>query len=139
MEECLFCKIVKNEIPSYKVYEDDSVLAFLDVHPMSKGHTLVIPKKHIADIFEIDEATLGKISNVAKTIAQKMKDNLGVDGVNLYHASGVHAEQSVFHFHLHVIPRRKDDSIYFNGAAINKENVSEKELEDAMNKLKVEG
>ena len=119
------------------MYEDDSALAFLDVHPMSKGHTLVIPKNHIADIFEIDEATLDKISNVAKTIAQKMKDNLGVDGVNLYHASGIHAEQSVFHFHLHVIPRRKDDSICFSSAAISKDNVSDKELEEVMNKLKI--
>jgi histidine triad (HIT) family protein len=139
MEECLFCKIVKNEIPSYKVYEDDSVLAFLDVHPMSRGHTLVIPKNHVTNIFEIDEATLDKISNIAKTIAQKMKDNLGVDGVNLYHASGIHAEQSVFHFHMHVIPRREDDSIYFNGVAINKENISEKELEEVANKLKIGG
>lgn len=139
MEDCLFCKIISNEIPSYKIYEDDAVLAFLDIHPMSKGHTLIVPKKHARDIFELDAETLEKISSVAKKIAVKMKESFGVDGVNLYHASGVHAEQTVFHFHLHVVPRRKDDSICFTCAVMGKENIDSAEFEETVEKLKIEG
>jgi histidine triad (HIT) family protein len=139
MEDCIFCKIINNEIPSYKVYEDDLVLAFLDVSPMSKGHVLIIPKKHAKDIFELEDNYLEKIISVAKKIAQKMKDSLGIDGVNLYHASGIHAEQSIFHFHLHIIPRRKDDTICFNCAVVGKPNVSEEEFKETATKLKIEG
>lgn len=137
MEDCIFCKIIKNEIPSYKVYEDDLVLAFLDVSPMSKGHTLIIPKKHFKDIFEIEDSYLERVVSVSKKIAKKMKDSLGVDGVNLYHASGIHAEQSVFHFHLHLVPRRKDDTICFNCAVVGKLNVSEEEFRETAAKLKM--
>lgn len=137
MEECIFCKIISNQIPSHKVYEDDLVLAFLDVSPMSKGHTLIVPKKHAKDIFEIDEQCLERIALVSKKIAKKMKDSLGVDGINLYHASGIHAEQTVFHFHLHVVPRRKDDSICFDGVSARK-MVSEEELRETAAKLKIQ-
>jgi histidine triad (HIT) family protein len=97
---------------------------------------LVIPKKHSADIFEIDEATLDKIVNISKNIAQRMKDHLGIDGVNLYHASGIHAEQSVFHFHLHIVPRRKDDTFVLNCASAGK-SFSKEEFEEVVNKLKI--
>jgi len=139
MEECIFCKIVNNEIPVYKIYEDDSVFAFLDNHPISKGHTLVIPKKHAKDIFELDEETLKKISSASKKIAQKMKDSLGADGVNLFNSSGVFAEQTVFHFHLHVIPRRKDDNICFTRAVVAKEGISQEEMKETAGKLKIGG
>lgn len=138
MEECLFCKIVNNEIPAYKVYEDDEVLAFLDIRPVSKGHTLIVPKKHAKDIFELNEETLKKISSAAKKITQRMKDILGVDGVNLYHASGDAAEQTVFHFHLHVIPRKKDDNVCFTRSVVAKENVSQEEMKETADKLKIE-
>jgi histidine triad (HIT) family protein len=139
MEDCVFCKIINNEIPSYKIYEDDLVLAFLDIHPAVKGHTLIIPKKHTKDIFEIEEKYLERIISVAQKISNKMKDNFNADGVNLYHASGSAAEQSVFHFHLHIIPRRKDDNIDFTGVVANKEAVSEEEFDEAVAKLKIEG
>jgi histidine triad (HIT) family protein len=139
MEDCVFCKIINNEIPSYKIYEDDLVLAFLDNHPVVKGHTLVIPKKHAQDIFEIEEKYLERIISVAKKISNKMKDNFNADGVNFYHASGAAAEQSVFHFHLHIIPRRNDDNIHFTSVVTNKEAVSEEEFEEAVAKLKIEG
>ncbi len=137
MEECIFCKIVNNGIPSYKVYEDDIVLAFLDVHPMAKGHTLVIPKKHYKDIFDIDGAVLSRVGSACQKIAKSMKENLGVDGINLYHASGVDAEQTVFHAHIHIIPRRKDDKICFNCALLGKENVTKEEFEEILSKLKI--
>ena len=138
MEECIFCKITNSQIPAYKIYEDDLVLAFLDIHPVSKGHALVIPKKHAVDIFEIEKETLERIIFVAKRISLKMKENLGVDAVNLYHASGLRAEQTVFHFHLHVIPRREGDGINFTRAAVGKDNFSDNFSETA-EKLKIEG
>ncbi|MFA5169593.1 MAG: HIT family protein [Candidatus Paceibacterota bacterium] len=137
MEDCIFCKIINKEIPAHKIYEDDSVFSFLDNRPVSKGHVLVIPKKHAKDIFELDEETLKKISSVAKKIAQKMKDSLSIDGVNLYHASGEAAEQTVFHFHLHIIPRRKDDNLCFTRATVAKENISQEELKETADKLKI--
>jgi len=137
MEDCIFCKIINNEIPSHKIYEDDLVLAFLDVNPLSNGHALIVPKKHADNIFDIEEKYLERIAIVSKKIAQKMKASLGVDGVNLYHASGVHAEQTVFHFHLHIIPRKKDDSICFTRAITLKSNVSEEELKEIEGKLKI--
>lgn len=138
MEDCIFCKIVNNEIPSNKIYEDDLVLAFLDINPMSKGHTLIIPKKHFKDVFEIEENYLERIILVAKKISKKMKDSIGADGVNFYHASGIHAEQSVFHFHLHVVPRRKDDAICFECAVMSKPGIPEEELKELVAKLKIE-
>ncbi len=138
MENCIFCKIINNEIPSYKIYEDDLVLAFLDINPASKGHVLIIPKKHAQDIFEIEEKYLERIISVAQKVANKMKNSLNVDGVNLYHASGVQAEQSIFHFHLHVIPRKKDDDICFSGVVGDKVEVSDVEFEEIAIKLKIE-
>ena len=138
MEDCIFCKIINNEIPSYKIYEDDLVLAFLDVNPLSSGHTLVVPKKHADNVFDIEEKYLERIAVVSKQIAQKMKANLGIDGVNFYHASGVHAEQTVFHFHLHIIPRKEDDDICFTRAITKKTDVSEEEFKGIATKLKIE-
>lgn len=137
MEDCIFCRIIRGEIPSYKVYEDDSVMAFLDIRPISEGHTLVIPKKHFIDLFEIDEETFGKVSSAAKKIANKMKDVLGVDGVNLCHASGAAAEQSVFHFHMHVIPRRKDDGMRLTSAPTEQADMGK--LGEVADKLKIGG
>ena len=111
MEKCTFCKIVNGEIPSRKVYEDEKVLAFLDVNPISKGHVLIIPKKHFENIFDIDEDYLKKIITVSKKISLMVKDNLNANGINILHASGKDAQQSVFHFHIHLVPRYKDDKL----------------------------
>ncbi|MDD4531476.1 MAG: HIT family protein [Candidatus Pacebacteria bacterium] len=138
MEDCIFCKIIKGEIPAYKIYEDDLVLAFLDIHPVAKGHTLIIPKVHARDIFEIDGKTLERIASVSKKVSLKMKENLGVEAVNLYHASGNEAEQTVFHFHLHVIPRKAGDSINFTRAASGKDNFSDN-FSETSDKLKIGG
>jgi len=113
MENCIFCKIANKEIPCYKIYEDDLVLAFLDINPVVSGHVLVIPKKHFENIFEIDEEYLERIIVVARQISVKMKESLGVEGVNLYQANGSMAGQTVFHFHLHVLPRISGDEIDF--------------------------
>ncbi len=106
--------MVKGEINSAKVFENDSVFVFLDVNPLTKGHCLVVPKNHFENIFDIDEDILKEIILVAKNISKKVKDSLGATGVSLVNASGKDAEQSVFHFHLHVIPRYENDGLHMN-------------------------
>ena len=111
MDDCVFCKIVKGEIPCHKVYEDDSVLAFLDIYPKAKGHILVIPKKHFENIYEIEESSLRDVISVVKKMSLLVKEKLGVKSVNVLNASGKEAQQSVFHIHFHVLPRTKEDSL----------------------------
>ena len=115
MENCIFCKIAKGEIPCAKVYEDEQVFAFLDVNPNTSGHTLVIPKRHFADLFDIDPGVLQKIVVVGKEIAAKMKKSLGAAGVHLSNNNGADAGQMVMHFHLHVIPRYENDGLQMYG------------------------
>ena len=112
--DCIFCKIIKDEIPSFKVFENDKVFCFFDINPLTKGHTLVISKTHYKDIFEIPESDLKEIISTAKNLSEKIKKALGADGVNLVNASGETAEQSVFHFHLHIVPRYKNDGLEMN-------------------------
>ncbi|OGZ68772.1 MAG: hypothetical protein A3D44_02130 [Candidatus Staskawiczbacteria bacterium RIFCSPHIGHO2_02_FULL_42_22] len=113
--DCIFCKIVSGEIDSAKVFEDEHVLAFLDVNPNTRGHCLVIPKIHVEDIFDISEDVLQKVIVVGRALAIKMKDALNADGVHLSNNNGIHAGQIVHHFHLHVIPRYKDDALVMYG------------------------
>ena len=113
MEDCLFCKLVKGEIPSKKIYEDEYVLAFLDIEPVSEGHTLVIPKKHFPTVFDIDKETLQKVAVGVKKVTEILKEKLDVDACNLFQSNGEKAEQDVPHFHIHVIPRREGDKIKF--------------------------
>ena len=138
MQNCIFCKIVKGELPAFVVFEDDCVLAFLDINPLAQGHTLVIPKKHYENIFDIDEETLQRIIVVAQKIAQKMKEVLSVEGVNVINASGKTAEQSVPHFHLHLIPRKKGDKIDMNAWWQTKtKKITEERLKELALKLKI--
>lgn len=115
--DCVFCKIVKGEIPCFKLFEDENVLAFLDIKPFTKGHTLVIPKIHSNDIFDTDEEILKKIIVAAKYISEKIKNSLSADGIRLSQSNGRAAGQEVMHFHLHVIPRYRDDGLSANPTA----------------------
>lgn len=101
--DCIFCKIISGSIPSYKIYEDEDILVFLDVNPVEPGHTLIIPKKHTLDLMSIDNVVLSKILNKAKDIATVLMDKLGADGFTLVQNNGI--AQEVKHFHLHVIPK----------------------------------
>ena len=105
MEDCIFCEIVKGEIPSFKVYEDDRVLAFGDVNPISKGHTLVIPKRHAQDLWEISMDDLSAVHMASKRIIHAIKAALKPTGVACLQLNGKGANQVVPHYHLHVIPR----------------------------------
>lgn len=109
MDDCLFCKIIKGEIPSYTIYENEYVKAFLDIGPVSKGHTLIIPKKHFRDINDIDLETLTHIDEAAKIIIPMLKEKLGCDGVTRIQNNGY--GQEIKHYHLHLIPRYENDSI----------------------------
>ncbi len=121
MEDCIFCKIVKGEIPCAKVYENEGVLVFLDVNPISKGHALVIPKTHFQDVFDIDKTILEKITVEAKQVAEKMKEVLHVDGINFLQSNGVKAGQVVFHYHMHIIPRYENDRLEMRPVWVNKD------------------
>lgn len=99
----IFCKIINNEIPSYTIYEDDIVKVFLDVNPSHNGHTLIIPKKHYQDFFDIDEDTIHHIVKVAKRVASKLKEKLDCDGISLCQNNGL--GQEIKHYHLHLIPK----------------------------------
>lgn len=110
-KDCIFCKIANGEIPSKTIYEDEEFRAILDLGPASRGHALVLPKKHFADLFEMDDATASKVFVVAKRVAARMNKALGCAGFNLLQNNGEVAGQSVFHFHMHLIPRYQGDSV----------------------------
>lgn len=111
MNECIFCKIVQGELPSNKIYEDDAVLAFLDIHPVNPGHTLVIPKEHAATIFDMSAETWGRVQNVVHKVAHALEKGAAADGVNLMMNNREHAGQVVHHAHVHLIPRFKGDGL----------------------------
>ena len=111
MADCIFCKIVAGELPAAVVGSDERVLAFLDINPATRGHTLVIPRAHVEDIHEIDSEDLAAATALAQRIAGRVRERLGADGVNLLHSSGSAAWQTVFHFHIHVIPRYLGDPL----------------------------
>jgi len=110
MDDCIFCKIVKGEIPSFKVYEDDRVYAFADINPTSAGHTLIIPKAHAESLGEIAEEDLMAIHRVSQKMYHAMRTALGADGVALVQANGKSVNQVVMHYHLHLIPRKDSES-----------------------------
>lgn len=111
MENCIFCKIVKKEIPASIIYEDEYTLAFLDVAPANIGHSLVIPKKHYTDIHDTPDKLMGKIMEVAKKISSAIKKGVNADGINIYMNNEKAAFQAVFHAHIHVIPRFINDGL----------------------------
>ncbi|MCQ2978601.1 MAG: HIT family protein [Clostridia bacterium] len=133
MEDCIFCKIIKGDVPSYKIYEDEYTYAFLDIAKDVDGHTLVVPKKHVTNVLDCDNETLHHVMDTVKKISNHYTDDLGYDGVDLINANGEAAQQSVFHLHIHIIPRKKDDKVNawpeFTGAL--------NDIEEMHNKLKM--
>lgn len=111
MENCIFCKIANGEIPSATIYEDEKFRVILDLGPASKGHALILPKVHYADIYEIPEELAGDAYKLAVKLARKMTSALNCDGFNIVQNNKESAGQTVFHFHMHLIPRYKDDQV----------------------------
>lgn len=110
-DDCIFCKIVQGEIPCYKIYENEFVIAFLDIADDCIGHTLVIPKKHYINIFDVPEAEYLEVMKAVKKIAFHYVADCGFEGVNVINANGKSAQQSVFHLHFHILPRTSDDEL----------------------------
>lgn len=133
--ECIFCKIVKGEMPCRKVHEDKSTLAFLDINPANPGHVLVIPKKHTESIFEIDEEDLRDTISATKKIATLIKEKLGVEYMQIIQNNGRLAGQLVSHIHFHIIPRFEKDNVIFT---YQRKDLSDKDLDEIQKKLKKE-
>ena len=109
MENCIFCKIANGEIPSATLYEDEDFRVILDLGPASKGHALILPKAHAANIYELPDEAAGKAMILAKHMATRLRDGLHCDGFNIVQNNGEIAGQTVFHFHMHLIPRKAGD------------------------------
>ncbi|MDD3999299.1 MAG: HIT family protein [Bacilli bacterium] len=129
---CVFCKIANGEIPSYRVYEDQDFLAFLDLSQATIGHTLVIPKKHYDNIFDLNHEEAGKLMQVAVKVSQKLQSSLQIKSLNLLNNSGALAGQTVNHFHVHLIPRYENDNLIMK---FPQNQLSKEEFEDLLNKV----
>jgi histidine triad (HIT) family protein len=112
--DCLFCKIIAGEIPCFKLFENDDTLAFMDINPANEGHALVIPKEHARDVYAVSDAAITATVKTAKKLAAAIDKTLKPDGLNLLQCNGPAAAQSVFHFHMHVLPRQEGDELKLN-------------------------
>jgi len=112
---CIFCKIIAREAPAQWVHEDESTVSFMDLFPASRGHLLVVPKRHFSDILGADEVSLARVIAASRRLALAMKRALAPDGIGVHQLNGAAAGQTVFHYHMHLIPRRMGDPIGFHG------------------------
>ncbi len=135
---CIFCDIINGKAKSYKIYENKSTLAFLDIYPISYGHILVIPKKHYENIYSMDNEILTEVIKTVKTVTELLKEKLGINDVNIINSNGRIANQTVFHYHMHVIPRRENDNLDFiDEWWVNKYiKINDTNFNEIMNKLK---
>lgn len=137
-QDCIFCKIVRGEIPSKKIYEDRDVIAFLDINPANPGHCLVVPKKHSETVFDTDDEVLGKAITVTKKLAADVKEKLGADGVNIVQNNGRHAGQLVSHIHFHIIPRFPDDKVIITYQRVQMDENALNEMQRKLTEEKTE-
>ena len=133
-ENCIFCKLANGQIPTNTIFEDEDFRVILDNSPATKGHTLILPKQHYANIFEIDDEILGKAAKLAKKVITHEKKVLGCDGYNVLQNNGEVAGQTVHHFHMHVIPRHAGDDVKVTWKQGETESESLKALADAIRK-----
>ena len=132
---CIFCSIIKGDIPSYKVYEDDDFLAFLDISQAEIGHTLVVPKKHFDNLLEMDDETAKKMIVLVKKLTNKVKSTTNASGINILNNNGLSAGQSVNHIHFHIIPRYENDDLIMK---FTEHKLSQEEFINLANKIKQE-
>lgn len=133
MENCIFCKIANGEIPAATLYEDENFRVILDLGPASKGHALILPKTHAANIYELSDELAGKAMILAKKMAFRLTDALKCDGFNIVQNNGEVAGQTVFHFHMHLIPRYKGDNV---GITWTPGTLSDQDKEEILSKIK---
>ena len=129
---CIFCKIANGEIPSKTLYEDEEFRVILDLAPATKGHALILPKSHFKNLYELPEKTAGKVMKLAKKMATTMTEKLGCDGFNVVQNNNEVAGQTVFHFHMHLIPRYENDN---QRIAWNPTEMTQDELEAIKNQI----
>ena len=135
MEDCLFCKIIKGEIPCNKIYENDKVFAFLDIAPVNKGHALVIPKEHHKDLLDMPDDILAEVAIISKKVAKAVIEATNADGFNIGKNNGKAAGQVIFHSHMHIIPRFENDGFKHWPQGKYEEGEAEKILESIKEKL----
>ena len=131
-KNCIFCKLAEGEIPTATLYEDEDFRVILDANPAAKGHALIIPKEHYANLYELDDELAGKVLVLAKKMITKLTDILGCDGYNIVQNNGEAAGQTVFHFHMHLIPRFKDDGV---GVTWKMGELTEEDKNDILSKM----
>lgn len=126
-DDCIFCKLANGVFPSATIYEDDDFRVILDLGPATKGHALILPKEHFDNLYELDDEVAQKIIPLAKKMATKMTDKLGCDGFNILQNNGETAGQTVFHYHMHLIPRYKDENaiIFWDANEISSDKAAE--------------
>ncbi len=135
-DNCIFCKLANGVIPTNSIYEDDEFNVILDASPATKGHALILPKEHFANVFEIDEDTLAKASKLAKKIVTHEKEILGCDGYNILQNNGEVAGQTVFHYHMHLIPRYEEGNSK-DIISWRQNEFSDDEMKEICNKMKL--
>ncbi|MBQ9200588.1 MAG: HIT family protein [Lachnospiraceae bacterium] len=133
-EDCIFCKIARGDIPSATIYESNDFKCILDVAPANRGHALIIPKEHSDNIFELDAEMAAKIFSFATVVAKAIKEETGCDGLNIVQNNGEVAGQTVNHFHMHIIPRFKDDDVKVTWKQHETESEAQNELAYAIKK-----
>lgn len=133
-EDCIFCKIAGGEIPSNTIYENSEFKVTMDIAPASKGHVLIIPKEHFKDIYEIDAITAGKLFQLATVVARALKEVLHCDGLNVLQNNGLIAGQTVYHFHMHLIPRYEGDDVTIGWKEHSTEDIDMEQLRQDIKK-----
>lgn len=131
-ENCIFCKLANGEIPTSTLYEDEDFRVILDASPASKGHALILPKEHYTDLYELDDEIAAKALVLAKKMVTKLTDILGCDGYNIVQNNGEAAGQTVFHFHIHLIPRYEGDQV---GLGWKMGKLTDEDKEDILSKI----
>ena len=132
-DDCIFCKLANGDIPTNTLYEDDCVRVIFDAEPAAEGHVLILPKEHFDNIYELDDDTAGHVFKVAKKIATAMNKTLDMDGLNVVQNNGEAAGQTVFHFHMHIIPRHNDDTV---NVGWEKHKVSRERIKDITDEVR---
>ena len=133
-DDCIFCKLANGVIPTNVIYEDDDFTVIMDAAPATPGHCLILPKEHYANIFELNEEIAGKAFKLAKKMATSMTDKLGCDGFNIVQNNGEAAGQTVFHFHMHLIPRYENDNANILWTPTNPTDEEKKDIFDKLTK-----
>lgn len=133
-DDCVFCKIINEEIPSNTIYENSEFKVIMDIAPATKGHVLILPKEHFKDIYEIDAITAGKLFQLATVVARALKEVLHYDGMNVLQNNGLIAGQTVYHFHMHLIPRYEGDTVTVKWEENQMEDVDMEQLRQDIRK-----